>query len=190
MADMTEAELVQRCRNREREAQRELYARTSERIYRLLVRMTGSRDAAFDLAQDTYLRAFTHIDQFDGRASLATWLYRIATTQALQYLRRARRARLNQDGTPAERPAELTGDPSTTRLDVREALAGLEPVDRAMLLLRYQEGLDYRAIAQVADCAEGTVASRLNRARARLRERLGSSYVPREESNAVEHQTE
>ena len=187
---MTESELVERCRNGDREAQRELYARTSERIYRLLLRMTGSPDDAFDLAQDTYLRAFTRIGQFDGRSSLATWLYRIATTEALQFLRRARRTRANRQESRAEVAMESAGEQITARLDVHHALAKLEPLDRTMLLLRYQEGLDYRAMARIVGCAEGTVASRLNRARARFRERMGQSYAPREETNAVEHQKE
>ena len=80
---LTESELVDGCRKGEREAQRELYARTCERIYALLLRMTRHPEDAFDLAQDTYLRAFARIGQFDGRSSLATWLYSIAVTQAL-----------------------------------------------------------------------------------------------------------
>jgi RNA polymerase sigma factor (sigma-70 family) len=185
---VTESELVERCREGDREAQHELYARTSHRIYRLLERMTGNADAAFDLAQDTYLRAFTRISQFDGRSSIATWLYRIAVTQALQFLRRAKRM-----STPLAADAGDLIQPSrhqqTTQLDVREALAALEPGDRAVLLLRYQEGLDYRAIAQALDCAEGTVGSRLSRARDRLRQFLGKDYAPAEEVRQPAHPT-
>jgi len=63
----------------------------------------------------------------------------------------------------------------------------LEPSDRAILPLRYQEGLDYRAIAEVLECAEGTVASRLNRVRDRLRENLRKRYDLREESDPTVH---
>ncbi len=69
---MTEQELVERCREGDREAQRELYDRTSGPVYRLLLKMTASPDDAFDLAQETYLKAFTRINQFDGRSSVAT----------------------------------------------------------------------------------------------------------------------
>ena len=185
---MTESELVARCQQGDREAQRELYARTSERIYRLLVRMTGSGDTALDLAQDTYLRAFTRIAQFDGRSSLATWLYRIAVTQALQFLRRERRLRAKLQADSSQTPIDTSGEQAIARLDLNEAMAALQPTDRAILLLRYQEGLDYRAIAKVAACAEGTVASRLHRARERLRKILGKSYAPPEESEAAGHQ--
>jgi RNA polymerase sigma-70 factor (ECF subfamily) len=183
---VTEAELIERCREGDREAQHELYARTSQRIYRLLERMTGSADAAFDLAQDTYLRAFTRISQFDGRSAIATWLYRIAVTEALQFLRRAKRmgAPLAAEAADLVQPNRHNG---IVQLDVRDALAALDPGDRAVLLLRYQEGLDYRAIAQALDCAEGTVGSRLSRARDRIREMLGKDYAPAEEVRRPAH---
>ncbi|MFQ5492322.1 MAG: RNA polymerase sigma factor [Phycisphaerae bacterium] len=183
---MTEFELVDRCRKGNRDAQHMLYVQTSERIYQLLVRMTGSRDTAFDLAQETYLRAFAHIAQFDGRSSVATWLYRIAVTQALQFLRRSKRTRGPLSGD-LEPPAESGTPRSDIRLDVNDALARLDPGDRSLLLLRYQQGLDYRVISQVLDCKEGTVASRLNRARERLRKYLGKSYAPREGMQAPGH---
>jgi RNA polymerase sigma-70 factor (ECF subfamily) len=185
---LIESELLARCRQGDREAQRELYARTSERIYRLLVRMTGSDDTALDLAQDTYLRAFTRIAQFDGRSSLATWLYRIAVTQALQFLRRERQLRAKLHERTSQTPIDTSGEQAIARLDLNEALAALQPTDRVILLLRYQEGLDYRAIAKVVECAEGTVASRLHRARERLRKILGTSYAPPEESGPAAHQ--
>jgi len=177
---VTESELIDGCRKGACEARRELYARTSERIYQLTLRMTGNPEDAFDLAQNTYLRAFARIGSFDGRSSLATWLYRIAVNEALQFLRRADRVRPNR--LPIENDVEGSpnDNPIIARMDVSEALASLEPADRTILLLRYQEGLDYKAIATVMACAEGTVASRLNRARKKIRELLGKSYRPRE----------
>jgi RNA polymerase sigma-70 factor (ECF subfamily) len=154
-----------------------MYARTSERIYRLILRMTGNPDDAFDLAQNTYLRAFDHIGGFDGRSSLATWLYRIAVNETLQFLRRAERARTSRPPQMAAEAARPATDLSIAQMDVAEALEALEPTDRAVLLLRYQEGLDYKTIAKVTACAEGTVASRLNRARKKMRELLGKGYL-------------
>jgi RNA polymerase sigma-70 factor (ECF subfamily) len=171
----------------DREAQRTLYVRTSDRIYQLLLRMTGSHDTAFDLTQETYLRAFTRISQFDGRSSVATWLYRIGVTEALQLLRRAKRIRGDLTDNDAEASVASAAEQSDLRLDVGTALAALDPTDRSVLLLRYQQGLDYRAIAEIVGCAEGTVASGLNRARQRLRQRLGKSYAPREETEPAKH---
>ncbi len=78
-----ERQIVAGCKQGDREAQRQLYDLTSERIHRLMLRMTRSADDAFDLTQEAYMRAFTQIGQFDGRSSLGTWLYRIAVNQAL-----------------------------------------------------------------------------------------------------------
>jgi RNA polymerase sigma-70 factor (ECF subfamily) len=149
--------------------------------------MTASPDDAFDLVQETYLKAFTRIGQFDGRSSVATWLYRVAVNEALQFLRRASQTRLKLQEIAPENGTESDIEQSTVRLDINDALAALAPNDRAMLLLRYQEGLDYRAIADVVGCAAGTVASRLNRARQRLREILRNSYAVGEERGHGEH---
>lgn len=184
---VTEQDLVRRCREGDREAQRELYDRTSERIYRLLLRMTASRDDAFDLAQETYIKAFTRIGQFDGRASIATWVYRIAVNEALQFLRRAGRSKGQLESIAVESGTASGVEQRTVTIDVNDALAALTPDDRAMLLLRYQDELDYRAIADVMGCAMGTVASRLNRARSSLREILRKSYTSEEEVDHGEH---
>ncbi len=185
---MNEVELVRACRAGDREAQHELFERTSPRIYRLLLRMTGSEESAFDLAQATYLRAFQRIHQFDERASVSTWLHRIAVNEALQFFRKSRRSRAEFRVVPEHVPEESTASETDVRIDIRQALDELKPTDRAILLLRYQEGLDYGEIARAMHCRAGTVASRLNRARARLREILGDSYDLREEAGATGHQ--
>ena len=69
---MTEQQLIALCRRGDRAARRELYDRTCERIYGLLLKLTRDPDDAFDLTQETYLRAFSNIDQFDAKSSLAT----------------------------------------------------------------------------------------------------------------------
>ncbi|MCH7702241.1 MAG: sigma-70 family RNA polymerase sigma factor [Planctomycetes bacterium] len=184
---MTEEELVQRCCDGDRQAQSEFYARTSRRIYRLLLRMTGSEEAASDLAQETYLRAFARIGDFDARSTIATWLYRIAVNEALQHRRRLQRERGRLESVLPDVAAPGSQDRHAAKLDVAEALSSLAPDDRAVLLLRYQEGLDYRRMATVLDCAEGTVASRLNRARAKLGELLGEGYAVTEETRVGGH---
>jgi RNA polymerase sigma-70 factor (ECF subfamily) len=186
---MTDQELLEGCRRRDRQAQRELFLRTSERIHRLLLRITGRAEDASDIAQDTYVRAFANIAQFDGKSSLATWLYRIAVNEALQFLRRGRRIAARRAEVAVAPTSESETDATAARLDVHEALAMLTETDRAMLLLRYQEGLDYRQIATVVGCADGTVASRLNRARDRLRGLLASGYGPGEEQLGRQHLT-
>ncbi len=175
---MSERELVELCRRGDRQAQRAIYDRTAEAIYRLALRMTRNADDAFDVAQDTYVRAFTRIQQFDGRSSLATWLHRIAVNEALQLLRRRRNEQHHLRLIPAVEECETTPPSDDRKADLENAMADLPPTDRAILLLRYQQGLDYRQIAQALDCQPGTVASRLNRARTRLRALLADRRIP------------
>ncbi len=186
---MTESELVKRCRAGGREAQHELYVRTSDRIYRLLLRMTGNADDAFDLAQETYIRAFERIDQFQGKSSVATWLYRIAVTQALQFRRQQRIKRAKLKELPVQECVSDDGNRIAGRLDLDEALGRIDLPDRAILLLRYQEDLSYRAIAEVLGCPAGTVASRLSRARGKMRVLLQECEPRREEIALGEHPT-
>jgi RNA polymerase sigma-70 factor (ECF subfamily) len=183
---VTEDELIQRCREGERQAQRALFEHTSGAVYRLLLRLCGNPDDAFDLTQETYIKAFAAFPGFDGRSSLKTWLFRIGVNEALQLHRRSRvfKRKLERLASETTQKWEPIG-PLACRIDVKEALNGLDPSDRAILLLRYHEGLDYRSIAETAGIAEGTVASRLNRARQRLRVLLNGGYGREDEASHV-----
>ncbi len=172
--------LVDGCRRGDRQAQRAVFEQTSERIYGLLRRMTRDAGLAFDLAQDTYLRAFARIGDFDGRSSISTWLYRIAVNLAIQSSRREALERRKLGIMKADWHSAASPESNDARIDVQAALVALPPVDRALLILRYDDGLDYRAIAAIVGCAEGTVGSRLTRARDRMRELLGIDYSARE----------
>ncbi len=185
---MVEREIIRGCLTGDRSAQRALYDRTINRIYRLLSRMTNNDDDALDLAQEVYLRAFERIHEFRGNSAIETWLYRIAVNEALQFLRRARTERTHLRIRAENRPADRSNDDSAAaRLDMTDALAAVGPDDRLILLLRYDQGLDYRQIAHALDCAEGTVASRLNRARERVRNMLAEGYGAGEEVTARAH---
>lgn len=184
---VNEHELVARCQRGDREAQRVLYERTCGPVFRLLMRMTRSPQTAEDLAQETYLKAFSAIATFDGRSAVHTWLYRIAVNQALQWLRRRRPPTLAPEVAVLRPDPRNNGHEVETRLDIEAAISMLDPLDRAILLLRYQEGLDYRAIAETADVPMGTVASRLSRARRRVRELLGDFAPTGEETRPAAH---
>lgn len=174
---MDPVELIQRCREGERHAQRVLFEQTSGAVYRLLLRLSGNADDAFDLTQETYLKAFAAIAGFDGRSSLNTWLIRIGVNEALQLNRRSRVFKRKLEDLAYEAPEKCEPlSAAACRIDVNDALERLEAGDRAILLLRYHEGFDYAAIAQSAGIPEGTVASRLSRARQRLRATLNGGY--------------
>lgn len=171
-----EQNLIERCRKGERDAQRLVFEQSSPRIYRLLLRMAGNEHDAADLAQETYVRGFERLNQFDGRSTLETWFYRIAVNEALQFRRRERIGIAKLQHLARSRPATSTAMKNALRLDLEHALGQLSADDQMVLLLRYQEELDYRRIAEILECAEGTVASKLNRARDRLREILRGGY--------------
>jgi len=165
---------VQACQNGDRVSQRQLYERHSQHVYRLMYRMVGAQHAD-DLTQQVFLRVLQSIDQFAGRSAFSTWLYRLATNEALQFLRR-------NDRRTTQRYAAEPADDSPSdhgRLDDREmlehALAKLDPDLRAIFLLREVEQLSYYDLAMALDIAEGTVASRLNRARRLLRDLIAET---------------
>lgn len=173
---MNDRDLIERCRAGERQAQHQLFELTSVRVYRLLLRMTGNPDDASDLTQDTFVKGLQRLDQFDGRSAVASWFYRIAVNEALQFRRRQGVGAVKLQDIAPNRPNEAPRQTTDLRMDLAGALAQLSADDRALLLLRYQEELDYRDVAEVLECAEGTVASRLSRARERLRKILRKSY--------------
>ena len=184
---MKEEELIQRCREGDREAQRALFEQTSGPVYRLLLRLSGNPDDAFDLTQETYVKAFGAIVEFDGRSSLKTWLTRIGVNEALQLHRRSRsfKRKLEHLAQGLTEECEPTSG-TACRIDVNDALNELESSDRAILVLRYHEGLDYEAISQATGVPAGTVGSRLNRTRQRLRAMLNGAYG-REEKITPDH---
>lgn len=171
LVDKDEETLVRQCVERDRKSQEHLYLRHADRVYRLMYRMVGPEHAD-DLTQQVFLCVFRRIGQYAGRASFATWLFRLATNEALQFLRREKRrsgSRILHD------PADVR-DRTQKSIDDRDALdvalCRLDPDLRCVFLLREQERMSYQELALALDIAEGTVASRLNRARHELRRLL------------------
>ncbi len=186
---MDEQQLITACRALDRGAQRQVYDLTVERVYRLILRMVRNADDAFDLTQEVYIRVLTGMDTFRADCALATWVHRIAVNEALAFLRRrqADHRHLDALGGREVTPPLNSHAAEDERLDVQAALDLLAEEDRMILLLRYDQGHDYRAIAELLDCAEGTVASRLTRARQRLRTVLAIGCAGREENQALAH---
>ena len=153
----------------------EVVVRTHQRdLYRLAYRLTRNMEDAKDLAQEALLRAYRALPRFDGRASLYTWLYRITLNLCLNH-RRGRHLE-GMDATdgpadPAPGPLEaLLG--SERQAAVAAAIASLPPQQRATVILRAQEGLPHRAIAEILECSEGTVKANFFHAVRNLRARL------------------
>lgn len=163
--------VVASCRAGDRDAQWQLYDAFRRQVYRLMVRMVGT-DVASDLTQQVFLHVFRNIDKFSGRGRFDRWLYRVAMNEAYQHLRCRKRHKHSLLAYEPADPAEAADKKTDQKELMEQALSRLEPELRSICLLREIEGLSYREIAQVLDIPEGTVASRLNRARRELKEHL------------------
>jgi RNA polymerase sigma-70 factor, ECF subfamily len=141
----------------------------------LAYRLLGDPDRMDDALQEAYVKAFRGLSSFRGESSLGTWLYRIVYNACLDELKRDRRlVRLPlEDAVDPADPRPDVADAVAGRSRLAEALAELTLEERAAVLLVDAQGFDYRSAGQVLGVPEGTVASRLNRARAALRRALG-----------------
>lgn len=172
---MTDEELIRRTLAGELTAFEALVARHREAVHRYASRMVGVHDAD-DVTQDALLRAFNTLDRFRGEAGFRTWLMRIAHNAAVTSLERRRTV-------PAAEPPEDPRAPGTKtpadRLEDGERrerllrkLEHLAPAQRSVLVLRDVEGRSYAEIAELLELPDGTVRTRLHRARSRLADLL------------------
>ena len=162
-------------------------------IYRLGIKMLGNAQDAEDILQETFIKTFRHIGTFDGRSSLSTWLYRIATNEALMFLRKQRPEVVSVE-EPGDVEAEgqgplqivdfccmpeeeLMSGEAQAQLD--QAVDQLPASLRVVFVLRDLQGLSTRETAEVLDLSEMAVKTRLSRARLRLRDSLSSYFADR-----------
>lgn len=165
----------------------------SSSIYRLGLKMLGNPQDAEDVLQNTFLNALTHIQNFEGRSSLATWLYRIAANEALMLIRK-KKPEVNledvEGGDEDEdlRPTQFvdwSGLPEDELLSgegkkILDAAIGTLPESlRLVFLLRDVEGLSIKETADALSLTETNVKTRLLRARMFLREALSTYYTER-----------
>lgn len=177
---LDDADRIARAKAGDRNAFSELVRSHQSAVYRYLLRMLGSRDDALDLAQDAFVRAWQALPQWQPEARFRTWLLRIAHNAALDALRRRRRVEFValDDSLEPEAPAAGPERQAQVTQQVRQletSLGRLPPEHRDILLLREVEALSYEEIGQVLSLSEGTVKSRLARARAALIEVHGST---------------
>jgi RNA polymerase sigma-70 factor (ECF subfamily) len=172
-------ELIEACRDvqddRFEAAFEELYRRYRDRVYSIAYRITGSATDAMDVVQESFRVLFLKISTFRFDARFSTWLFRIVVNCSIDLRRRERQraGRLEQslqslhDGTePADQGKDPLASAETSELgeQVQSAIARLSPKLRAILVLRYLEGLSYDEIAETLEVQLGTVKSRLARA--------------------------
>jgi RNA polymerase sigma-70 factor (ECF subfamily) len=163
--------LVDACRRGDRIAQHALYQRFVNRVHFVAARMVGRNDVD-DVTQNVFLQVFRSLDQYRQESRFETWLYRLTVNEALQYRRRNRRwplPSLNEELATAARDGNGFGD---ERELLERALSDVPEELRVLFVLREVEGLCYRDLAEVLGIPEGTVASKLSRARQELRKKL------------------
>lgn len=172
-------DLVERARNDDDLAFRTLVERHGTNVFRTAVRVTGNRQAAEDVVQETFLKVYRQLRRFDGRARFSTWLYRIAMNCAIDQVRKDnRRSRHAETGEAIETVA--THDPSQERLlssteiagAVRGCLAAMSPSERAAFVLRHYEGRTIAEIAQILGVRTNACKSTIFRAVQKLRAAL------------------
>lgn len=176
----SDAELARLALSRSERASRDLVRRYERSVFNLIVRMVRDPATAEDLAQETFVKVFSRLDQYDSRFKLASWILKIAHNTAIDHLRRPN-PRTSSLDDPDNGPATELADPASPSplvgVERRElaavldaAIERLRPEYRQIVVLRYQEDLDYEEIADVLGLPLGTVKSYLHRARLEMAE--------------------
>ncbi len=183
----TDEALVRASQNGDMSAFEELVARHRDKVYARAFSMMRNEDAAIDLSQEAWVKAWQRLHQFQGEASFLTWMTRIVINLCLDQLRRQKRLRaesieqLDEDLGGVERQMPIVTPNPTERLERSElreridrALGQLSYEHRTVLVLHEFQDLEYKEIAKKMGCSIGTVMSRLFYARRKMAVLLGS----------------
>ena len=166
---------IARAKRGDRAAQTRIVEMFEKPIYGYLLRLIGDEHEAEDLAQETFLRALTHLKRYDDRYALSTWLYTIAQRLAISRIKRRDVERPAPPGPEPSTPQDAVDRRETRALVRRELWASVETLSadqRAVILLFYRQQCSIEQIARIMDAPEGTVKSHLHRAKKRLKTEL------------------
>ena len=191
-ADVSELDLVKRCQAGNAEAFDELVVRYRTRVFGMIYNMVHSEQDAWDLAQDSFLKAWKSIKRFRGQSSFYTWIYRIVMNVTIDWLRKKQ---IKAGGAEFDDAIQLKEvDPASKtmpkadalpsenleqreiRAEIDKAIAQLSPEHRAVILMKEIDGMQYHEIAESLGCSIGTVMSRLFYARKKLQNLLRDCY--------------
>ncbi len=188
--------LIRRAQRGDADAFEQLLLEHQKNVYNLCYRMAGNPDDAMDLSQETFLRAWRCLDQYQFASAFSTWLYRLCSNICIDFLRRRRRQQTvpltfeDADGeeqtyaVPDAQPLpEEQVELKLTRETLAAAMAQLLLEHRAVLQLRVVNEMSYEQIADVLDIQIGTVKSRLSRARNQLKKILERGNLSRRASS-------
>ena len=183
---MDDAKLVERSNAGDMAAFEELVTRYEKKVYALTLRLTGRSEDAFDLTQDIFIKVFQSLFLFRGESAFSTWLYRLSYNVCIDHERKRKRQittySLEDDAYFLEPQLkddrfspEIQWENKQLREEIQMALLTLSAEHRMMVLMRDVQGLSYKEIAQALDVGEGTVKSRIFRAREAMRKKLTAS---------------
>jgi RNA polymerase sigma-70 factor (ECF subfamily) len=183
-------DLVTRCQKSQPAAFDELVRRYQDRVFNIAFRMLREREVAEEIAQDVFVSVYQHIEGFQGNSKFSTWLFRVVANHChnkSKYLRRRKHKQQDSldapiEGEDGDLKRELPDDPGRSPEElatrrkmneaIQEAISHLDEDHRVIVLLRDVEDMSYEEIGEVLGLPEGTVKSRLHRARNELRARL------------------
>lgn len=190
--DVSETDLVKRCQAGDSEAFDELVTRYRTRVFGMIYNMVHNEQDAWDLAQDSFVKAWKSIGRFRGQSSFYTWIYRIVMNVTIDWVRKkqvkgsgaefddaiqlkeidpASKTVPKPDALPSERIQQ-----GEIRSEIDKAIAQLSPEHRAVILMKEIEDMQYHEIAEALGCSIGTVMSRLFYARKKLQTLLKDVY--------------
>jgi RNA polymerase sigma-70 factor (ECF subfamily) len=185
----TDHDLVALAASGSEKAYRELLDRYQRPVFSLIYRMVRDREKAEDLAQETFVKVFNHIDSFNPKYKFSSWIFKIASNLTIDAIRKKDLDTVSLDGS---RNASTPDEVDATRItvesrdenpeefleakelgqEIERAIGELRPEYRTAILLRHVEGRPYEEIAEIMDVPLGTVKTYIHRARAELRETL------------------
>ena len=182
---MDNAKWVKQAQKGDSTAFEQLVLTHQNQIYRLCFRMVGNAEDAADMVQEAFLKAWRSLDRFQGDAAFSTWLYRLASNCCLDFLRSQKRrptvSMTSEDEEGEEQTVEVADNSATPeetllqkeeQREIAQAMASLDEEQRQILTLRVVNDLSYTEIAELLTIKEGTVKSRIARARENLRKKL------------------
>ncbi len=190
--EVSELDLIAKCQAGETEAFDRLVSRYRSRVYGMIYNMVHNEQDAWDLAQDSFVKAWKSIGRFRGRSSFYTWIYRIVMNVTIDWLRKKQVKGTGAEfddaialgdvepGSHTMPKAEALPHQRMQHAEIRsridQAIAQLSPEHRAVILMKETEGMQYHEIAETLECSIGTVMSRLFYARKKLQNLLRDVY--------------
>jgi len=190
--DVSELDLVKRCQNGDSEAFDQLVSRYRTRVFGMIYNMVHNEQDAWDLAQDSFVKAWKSIKRFRGQSSFYTWIYRIVMNVTIDWTRKKQVKGSGAEFDDAIQLKEVEPGSKTmpkpddmpfermqrgeVRAQIDKAIAQLSPEHRAVILMKEMEDMQYHEIAEALGCSIGTVMSRLFYARKKLQTLLKDVY--------------